>query len=79
MTILAHMAMNRWQTKQGGMDGGKQTERGQEHEKGSGHGRQRMAAGTQPAEQGNCRRTQPEDSPLGSGLKQTATDDRPRS
>ena len=37
------MAMNR---------GSKQnTERGQDVEKGSGHGRQKMAAGTQPAEQ----------------------------
>jgi len=36
--------------------------------------------GTQPAEQAHCRRTQPADSPSGTGLKkQTATDGRPRS
>ena len=35
---------------------------------------------TKPAEQGNCRRTQPADSPLGTGLEETtATDDRPGS
>ena len=52
------------------MNGGKQSERGQELVKGSGHGRQKVdTAGTQPAEQGNCRRTQPADSPPGSGLK----------
>ena len=36
---------------------------------GSGYGRQKMAAGTQPAEQNHCRRTQPADSPPGTGLE----------
>ena len=42
MVILAHMAMNRWQTKQMNGLGAKHTanERGQELVKGSGHGRQ---------------------------------------
>ena len=37
--------------KQGGMDGGKQNERGQELDEGSGHGRQRVAGKQKPAEQ----------------------------
>ena len=37
-------------------------------------------AGTQPAEQGHCRRTQPADNPTGTGLEETtATVGRPRS
>jgi len=35
---------------------------------GSGYGRQRVTAGTQPAEQSHCRRTQPADPPSGTGL-----------
>jgi len=58
----------------------KQTERGQELLKGSGHGRQREA-GKHSLQNSNCRQhrllnkatqaTQPADSPPGTGLKQT--------
>ena len=50
------------------MNGGKQTERGQELMRAVGMAGKEWTAGTQPAEQGNCRRTQPADSPPGTGL-----------
>ena len=59
LKILAHMEMNRGQSK---MNGGKMLRRA------VGMAWQRRA-GTQPAEQSHCRRTQPADSPPGTGLK----------
>ena len=53
------------------MNGGKNVE-------GSGHGRQRMAAGTQPAEQGTAGRHSQRILRPAQASKQTATDGRPR-
>ena len=77
MTILAHMAMNKGKQKQNEL-GQMKLGGGKIVEKGSGHGRQRWPA-NKSLQNRHCRQTQPADSPLGSGLKQTATDGRPRS
>ena len=49
------------------LNGAKQLNGGKNVDEGSGHGRQRVTAGTQPAEQA-LQATQPADSPPGTGL-----------
>ena len=82
------MAMNRGsKQKQSEMNergknwtGAKQTERGQDVDEGSGHGRQRVKAGTtQPAEQSTAGRHSQRILRPAQASKQTATDGRPRS
>ena len=66
--------MNRVQAKhkQNGMDGGKQNERGKQNVEGQWAWQAKWQAGKQNLLNRYCRRTQPVDSPSGTGLKQTA-------
>ena len=71
LAACKHVATRRsWRTwneqgaKQSKLNGGKNVE-------GSGHGMAKASRHTKPAEQGRCRRTQPADSPPGTGLKET--------